>query len=86
MTQQDEVEIDGLRLMLTCSAYPEQYDVFKGDQQVAYLRLRGHFTVEMPDVGGDLVYEATPEGAGSFEDFERRHFLTVAVQAINKRS
>jgi hypothetical protein len=85
MTQQDKVEIDGLRLVLTCGAYPEQYDVLKGDQQVAYLRLRGRFTVEMPDVGGDLVCEATPEGVGMFDDFNRRHFLTEEVQAINKR-
>jgi hypothetical protein len=85
MTQQDEVEIDGLRLVLTCSAYPEQYDVFKGDQQVAYLRLRGRLTVEMPDVGGDLVYSATPAGGGMFFDLERRHFLTKAVRAINER-
>lgn len=78
--------IDGLTLELTCYACPEQYDVFdKDNKQVGYLRLRhGRFTVESPDVGGTLVYQAHPEGDGVFRDSERQFYLTEAVKAINK--
>lgn len=74
-----------IRLRLTCVACPEQYDAFDGDKQVGYLRLRhGGFTVECPDVGGVLVYEAHPVGDGIFEDNERDYFLRFAVDAIQK--
>ena len=43
----DEQTINGYRLILTCGACPEQYDVFDGDRQVGYLRLRhGHFRAD----------------------------------------
>lgn len=62
---------------------PEQYDVYKGGVQFAYLRLRhGEFTVQVPDVGGTLVYEAHPDGDGSFEDYEREQYLRRALAAI----
>jgi hypothetical protein len=58
-----------VRLMRTCFAYPEQYDAFIGEEKVGYLRLRhGHFTVECPDVRGEMVYEASPWGDGIFDD------------------
>lgn len=52
---------------------PEQYDaVDQKGKMLGYLRLRwGNFTVECPDVWGELVYEAQPEGFGCFEDDER---------------
>lgn len=68
----------------TCSACPEQYDVYdqKG-QMVAYLRLRhGHFRVDVPDCGGDTIYEASPEGDGLFTNDERMKYLNEAVAAI----
>lgn len=76
---------NGLRLVLTCGAMPEQYDVFKGSEQVAYLRLRhGYFSVEYPDCGGQLLYEAEPMGDGVFEDEERALYLCRAKAAIIK--
>jgi hypothetical protein len=79
-------QLEGLTLVLTCQACPEQYDVFNAnDEQVGYLRLRhGNFTVECPDVFGKLVYEAQPKGDGFFYEDEREFYLTEAVQAINK--
>lgn len=72
-----------IRLELTCSACPEQYDATYSGQQVGYLRLRhGNFTVECPDVGGKLVYEAQPEGDGIFEDEERDYYLSAAKMKI----
>jgi hypothetical protein len=72
-----------LRLVQSCYACPEQYDAYHGDQIVAYLRLRhGRFTVECPDIGGTLVYEAHPEGDGIFVDDERSFYLGHASAAI----
>lgn len=80
-----EIEINGLRLVCTCSACPEQYDVFDGDTQVGYLRLRhGWFRADVPICGGEMVYDAYPRGDGAFEDDERMHYLTEAVAAIQK--
>ena len=44
----------------------------------------GHFTVECPNCGGDLVYEAHPEGDGIFETNERGRHLKFAVDRIQK--
>ena len=79
-------EIDGLRLVCTCSACPEQYEVFDATgQRVGYLRLRhGHFRADVPDCGGETVYEAAPRGDGLFEADERARYLSEAVAAIVK--
>jgi hypothetical protein len=73
-----------IRLHLTCSACPEQYDAFNDSGvQVGYLRLRhGRFTVEAPDSGGLLLYQAHPQGDGIFLNSERHHFLQIACHAI----
>lgn len=74
-----------IKLVLTCGACPEQYDAFDGDRQVGYLRLRhGQFTVECPDCGGELVYQAAPNGDGCFNDDERDYYLRFAVDAIER--
>lgn len=76
-------EIEGYKLVETCGACPEQYDVYRHGENVAYLRLRhGYFYAEVPH-GGTMVYEANPEGDGIFEPDERDHFLTEAVRAIH---
>jgi hypothetical protein len=80
------IMIHGYRLKKTCSACPEQYDVYDDlGQQVAYFRLRhGGFRVNVPDVGGDVVYSANPEGDGLFMDHERVRYLTEAVLAVQE--
>jgi len=78
-------EIDGLKLVCTCGACPEQYDVFDGDTQVGYLRLRhGWFYAAVPDVCGETVYESHPRGDGIFDDDERDAHLTEAVKKIRE--
>jgi hypothetical protein len=81
--------IDGYRLICTCSACPEQYDVFDNTttEKVGYLRLRGGwFRADYPDCGEETVYEANPAGDGMFDDdAERALYLKQAVQAIHKR-
>jgi len=77
--------INGYELIKTCNESPEQYDVKKDGEQVAYLRLRhGCFTAECPDVRGELVYEAEPEGDGMFNQDEREGFLSAAIDTVTK--
>lgn len=77
-----------LLLELTCSACPEQYDVWlpNREKKVGYLRLRhGYFRAEAysgDDEEGPTVYEAQPMGDGIFEDDERDEHLKKAVAAI----
>lgn len=81
-----------IRLVLTCGACPEQYDAYlvkekgQAERRVGYLRLRhGHFKVLYPDVGGEIVYEASPKGDGIFDDDERDYYLRFAVDAIQRK-
>lgn len=77
------MNINKYALVLTCGACPEQYDVFEGEKQVAYFRLRhGHFRVDVPDCGGETVFTASPDGDGLFEDYERDNYLNKAVRAV----
>ena len=80
-----DIIIDGCRLILTCPACPEQYEVFddKTREQIGYLRLRhGWFRADVPECGGETVYEANPHGDGAFDEDERVGYLTNAVKAI----
>jgi hypothetical protein len=74
-----------LKLVQTCGACPEQYNVLRGDEQVGYLRLRhGEFYAACPDSGGQIVYQAEPRGDGTFEDDERDAYLAAALTAIEE--
>lgn len=79
-------EIDGLRLVCTCGACPEQYDVFNAEgAKVGYLRLRhGWFRADVPSAGGETVHESyPPKGDGTFGDEDERvAHLTEAVTKI----
>lgn len=75
--------LNNIDLELTCGACPEQYDAFFMGRQVGYLRLRhGWFYVQCPTVGGETVYESTPQGDGIFEPDERETELDKATKAI----
>lgn len=80
MTENDLV------LCKTCSCCPEQYDLVDRDgYTLAYFRLRhSYFSVECPDVGGDLVYQAHTEGDGEFEDYERIIHINKAMEAVRR--
>lgn len=77
--------INGYRLLCTCPACPEQYDVFdSAGKQVGYLRLRhGWFRADVPHAGGETVYESYPAGDGIFNDDERDQQLINAIEAIH---
>lgn len=78
-------EIDGLKLVCTSWACPEQYDVFNAaGEQVGYLRLRGgRFRVDVPFCRGATIYESNTQGDGMFDENERLPELTRAVAAIH---
>ena len=77
---------NGFDLQLTCSACPEQYDVFCDSRKVGYLRLRyGSFTVDYPDCLGELLLHEYPDGDGMFENYERLPFLVKALRKIQER-
>lgn len=72
-----------LILKKTCTSHPEQYDVYKGSQRVAYFRLRnGLFTASVPSVGGDIVYQSLTFGDGMFAHRERHSELSKACSAV----
>lgn len=80
------LHISGLFFKCTCSACPEQYDVFTAaGEQVGYVRLRhGSLYAEYPDVGGECVYDTEAfAGDGSFlDDKERIYHLTKIADAL----
>lgn len=74
---------NGLELKRTCEACPEQYEVFKEGNRVAYYRLRhGEFRVDYPECGGETIYEAEPSGDGIFDDNERLFYLSKAMRQV----
>ena len=76
----------GLTIQITCYSCPEQYEVFRGEKQVAYYRLRhGSFRVDYPECCGETIYEAEPDGDGAFESYERFNYLSEAMHAVLKR-
>lgn len=79
------MDIKGLNFIRTCDACPEQYDVYdKNKNLVGYVRLRhGYLYAEYPDVGGEMVYEAYPEGDGIFKnDDERKYHLNKIAKCL----
>lgn len=73
-------------LKKTCSACPEQYDVYLDGKQVGYLRLRhGYFRCDYPDCGGETIYSAYPKGNGSFFDDERDYYIKQALEELRKK-
>lgn len=78
----DECNILGCKLILTCGACPEQYDVFFEEQKIGYLRLRhGRFYAEYVPTE-EIVYVSYPKGDGIFDEDERDEQLTKAIKAI----
>lgn len=77
-----ELTILNCKLVLTCGACPEQYDVFYNDTEIGYLRLRhGRFYAEyVPN--NEIVYVDFPIGDGIFEEGEREEQLTKAIKAL----
>ena len=67
--------IKGLQFTETCSACPEQYDVYKDNIQIAYIRLRwGTLRCEVPDYTTIYEYNFDDNFQGCFYCEESRQY------------
>lgn len=72
--------IEGLEFRCTCSGCPEQYDVYKEDVQVAYVRERGgSCRIDMPDHEGNTVHRCSDDEM----DFDV--FAAIINTKLNKK-
>ena len=72
------------KLIQTCGACPESYDVYLHNNLVGSLRLRhGCFTAQI-DGKYEPVYYGNPKGDGIFEYDERGRYIDEAIEAIDK--
>jgi len=72
-----------LLLKKTCSACPEQYDVFLGEEQIGYFQLKhGLFNAKYPNSMGSSVYSCYTRVDRSLKEEERDKILTEACKAI----
>lgn len=78
-----------MKLVQTCGACPEQYDVFDdAGEQVGYIRLRhGYLSVRKDGPGGDEVFGTSSfAGDGCFDrETERKFFLDIALKRLKAR-
>lgn len=84
-----KVIIEGLTFERTCSACPEQYDVYnKEGEQVGYVRLRwGTLRCDVPDYGQNTIYRVSFNDPylGLFpDDKARTTHLQIIAKLINE--
>jgi len=78
-------ELETLKLIQTCEACPEQYDVEDNDgNTIGYIRLRwGRFRVICPNIEGETVLEHQfSHSFGMFDAHERDIWIDKALKAI----
>lgn len=74
-----------VKLVKTCGACPEQYDMYLDGEELGYFRLRhGGYSVEYLPTE-EQVYYAHPKGDGLFDDDERDYYLKKGIKAIIDR-
>jgi len=86
------IYIDEFTFIRTCSACPEQYDVFLGGkQQVGYVRLRwSQLRADYPTAGEETVYNAIIDSSshfrGCFKSEEQRiYYLSEIAKVIREK-
>jgi hypothetical protein len=83
---QDRLAATGLAMQCTCTAAPEQYELFKDGAPAGYIRVRwSHFTVDFPEAAGECLHDGSADGFGCFTDSEREACLLMAIDLIEKR-
>lgn len=71
-----------VELHQTCSASPEQYDMYVNGENIGYFRTRhGYFTVEYL-LNGTQVFESDIKGDSGFDSEERDFFLEEGIKAV----
>jgi hypothetical protein len=87
MKQKNIIHLNWYKLILTCPAFPEQYDVYKNNKYIAYLRLRwGHFRIyiiENNEINWNEISFYSPKCHGEFLYSERKYYLKMAIQSID---
>lgn len=64
---------------------PEQYDIKKNGESVAYIRLRhGELSLRCPDHNGKYINCPEPNGDGMFDSDERLKFMVILLRIILK--
>jgi len=84
-----DIIIKGYKFVETCSMCPEQYEVFKDDKQVAYIRVRWSYAnCEVPDCGGTVIHEINvDEGTmtgGFIDENQRDEFFNKVIEVLEK--
>lgn len=78
--------IKDLLFEMTCSACPEQYEVYLNDRQVGYVRLRyGVLRVDYPECLDETIYvkKIGEEYTGQFEsNGQRDYYLNLIADLI----
>lgn len=80
-------EIMGYKFEMTCGSCPEQYDVYKNDKQVAYVRFRyGSCTTYTEPLGQIICDYCNFDGwQGNFEsERQRNYYLQLIAKQIEK--
>lgn len=84
------MEIQGLKFRNTCGACPEQYDVFLGEEEVGYARLR--WGVLRGDCRGTTVYTKNmadgSDGIFNSDESRMKHLNEIATaihEALNPK-
>lgn len=71
-----------VELRQTCSACPEQYDMYIDCKNIGYFRTRhGYFTVEYL-LNETQVFASGIKGDGGFDPEERDFFLEEGIKAV----
>lgn len=76
------MNIGTYRLERTCTACPEQYDVFIDEERVGYLRLRNGIFYAKCMRDNEMVYKIHAKGDGVFEEEERPIHLYNALARL----
>ena len=81
-----KLSVHGLRMERTCSAAPEQYEIFRGTEAAGYIRVRwSRFTVDYPSAGDEALFDGNVDGFAAFTDSERDSCLSMAIDLILTR-
>jgi hypothetical protein len=81
-----QLEAAGLTMECTCTAVPEQYELFKEGSPAGHIRVRwSRFTVDYPEAAEERLYDGVVDGFGAFSDREREECLSMAISLITQR-
>ena len=81
-------EIKDLETHCLSLSFPEMHEVVLKDSEktVGILSLiAGKYTVEYPDINGEIIFERYPLGKHCFEHQEREYWINQGLEALVKK-